>query len=53
MDVDDTNVIRTALDIGYRHVDTARIYHNKATVGAGLGGVDRDRLTVATNGATV
>jgi len=48
MGVDDPSVVATALDAGYRHVDTAQIYDNEAVVGDGLGGVDRDSLTVAT-----
>ena len=28
--------VRTALDVGYRHVDTARLYHNEAGVGRAL-----------------
>jgi len=35
--------VRTALEIGYRHVDTAAMYHNERGVGQGLreSGVDR------------
>lgn len=35
--------VRTALDIGYRHVDTAQIYRNEAAVGRGLAAADVDR----------
>ncbi|SHG75401.1 aldo/keto reductase [Halobaculum gomorrense] len=46
--------VETALRAGYRHFDTAQVYENEATVGAGLaaaldgGGGDRDAVTVAT-----
>ena len=35
--------VRTALDVGYRHLDTAAMYHNEAGVGRGIreAGVDR------------
>lgn len=35
--------VRTALEIGYRHLDTAAMYHNEAGVGRGIreAGVDR------------
>ncbi|GAA0716382.1 2,5-diketo-D-gluconate reductase B [Halorubrum trapanicum] len=60
MEIDDPDAVATALDVGYRHLDTARIYDNEAVVGEGLaarstgdGGVageriDRDDVTVAT-----
>jgi 2,5-diketo-D-gluconate reductase B len=47
-------VVTTALDVGYRHLDTAQIYENEAVVGAGLAAaldrdlVDRDDVLVAT-----
>jgi 2,5-diketo-D-gluconate reductase B len=50
----DSAVVTTALDVGYRHLDTAQIYENEAVVGAGLadavgrGIVDRDDVVVAT-----
>jgi 2,5-diketo-D-gluconate reductase B len=39
-----------ALSVGYRHLDTARMYRNEAEVGAGLrdSGVDRDEVLVVT-----
>lgn len=42
--------VRTALDLGYRHVDTAQLYDNEAGVGRGLAeaAVDRDSLFVTT-----
>ena len=40
--------VRTALDVGYRHLDTAAMYHNEAGVGRGIreAGVDRADLYV-------
>ena len=42
--------VRTAIDLGYRHVDTAQKYGNEAEVGAGIevSTVPRDDLTIAT-----
>ncbi len=42
--------VRTALDVGYRHVDTAQMYGNEAAVGDGISSadVDPDDLFVAT-----
>lgn len=42
--------VKTAIQLGYRHVDTARIYGNEADVGAGLreSGVPRAELFVTT-----
>lgn len=37
-----TESVRTALDAGYTHVDTAEGYHNEAEVGAALAEVDRE-----------
>jgi 2,5-diketo-D-gluconate reductase B len=39
-----------ALEVGYRHLDTARMYRNETDVGAGLrdSGVDRDDVVVVT-----
>jgi len=54
MGIDDPAAIETALSLGYRHLDTARIYDNEAVVGDGLADglaasdVDRDAVTVAT-----
>jgi diketogulonate reductase-like aldo/keto reductase len=42
--------VTTALKLGYRHVDTARIYRNEADVGAAVreSGVPRERVFVTT-----
>lgn len=42
--------VRHALDAGYRHIDTAAMYGNKAEVGRGIreSGVDRDSLWITT-----
>ncbi|MFB6109401.1 MAG: aldo/keto reductase [Halodesulfurarchaeum sp.] len=37
------NAVRTALEMGYRHVDTAQIYGNEEHVGRGLAAADVDR----------
>ncbi|MFB6201389.1 MAG: aldo/keto reductase [Halorhabdus sp.] len=38
--------VRTALEMGYRHVDTAEIYGNEAAVGEGIARADVDREEV-------
>jgi 2,5-diketo-D-gluconate reductase B len=47
---DATDGVRDALEIGYRHIDTARAYGNEAEVGEGLaqGGVDRAEIFLTT-----
>ncbi len=42
--------VRTALEMGYRHVDTAQMYDNEAAVGDGIAAADvpREEVTVAT-----
>ena len=39
-------LVRTAIDVGYRHIDTAHGYENQADIGAALRrcGIDRDEL---------
>ncbi|WP_209482880.1 aldo/keto reductase [Halorubrum alkaliphilum] len=41
-----TESVTTALDAGYRHVDTAQIYRNEAAVGEGIAAADVDREDV-------
>lgn len=50
MGIDDPSVIATALDAGYRHLDTAQIYENEHVVGEGLANspVPREDVTLAT-----
>lgn len=50
MGIDDPDVIETALDVGYRHLDTAQIYENERVVGDGLAASDlaREDVTLAT-----
>lgn len=47
---DVTANVRHAIDVGYRHIDTAQIYGNEAEVGRGIAdsGVARDELFVTT-----
>lgn len=42
--------VRDALDLGYRHIDTAAVYGNEEEVGRGIAdsGVDRDQIFVVT-----
>jgi 2,5-diketo-D-gluconate reductase A len=42
--------VRTALEVGYRHIDTAQLYRNEAGVGAGISesGVAREDVFVTT-----
>jgi diketogulonate reductase-like aldo/keto reductase len=44
------NAVRAALELGYRHVDTARVYRNEYDVGAAIraSGVARDQVFVTT-----
>lgn len=43
-------IVADALDVGYRHIDTAAIYHNEAEVGQAIAesGIARDELFVTT-----
>jgi diketogulonate reductase-like aldo/keto reductase len=43
-------VVRAALDAGYRHIDTAALYRNEASVGAALraSGIPREEVFVTT-----
>lgn len=42
------NGVRVAIETGYRHIDTARMYNNEKAVGKGIkdSGIDRDDLFV-------
>jgi diketogulonate reductase-like aldo/keto reductase len=44
------NAVRWALDLGYRHIDTAQIYGNEASVGQALreAGVPREQVFITT-----
>jgi diketogulonate reductase-like aldo/keto reductase len=44
------NAVRWALDLGYRHIDTAQAYENEASVGRALreAGVPRDEVFITT-----
>ena len=44
------NAVRWALDLGYRHIDTAQAYGNEESVGRALrdSGVPRDEVFVTT-----
>ena len=47
---DATHMVRTALETGYRHIDTAQAYENEAAVGAGIAqaGVPREDIWLTT-----
>jgi diketogulonate reductase-like aldo/keto reductase len=47
---DTVDAVRTALETGYRHIDTAAAYGNEREVGEGIraSGVDRDDIVVET-----
>jgi len=47
---DRERVVSTALELGYRHIDTAKVYRNEAGVGAAIAasGIPRDELFVTT-----
>ncbi|MFB2582849.1 aldo/keto reductase [Herbiconiux sp. P15] len=45
-----TRVVRDALEVGYRHLDTAKVYHNEEGVGRAVkeSGIDRGDLFITT-----
>jgi 2,5-diketo-D-gluconate reductase A len=47
---DTVDAVRTALDVGYRHIDTAAAYGNERQVGEGMraSGIDRDEIILET-----
>lgn len=49
------NSVKTAIEVGYRLIDTAQMYQNEAAVGGGIAasGVSRDQLYVTTKVSTV
>ena len=49
-DTETQAAVRTALEVGYRHIDTAKLYQNEAAVGAAIAGsgLPRDELFVTT-----
>lgn len=49
-DVEVYNAIRTAIDLGYRHIDTATLYKNEAPIGKAIrdSGITREDLFVTT-----
>lgn len=50
MGIEDPDTIARAIELGYRHLDTAQIYENEGVVGEGIARADvsREELTVAT-----
>lgn len=44
------NTVKTALEMGYQHIDTAQVYGNEAAVGQGIAAADvpRDKIFIAT-----
>ncbi|MDO5025191.1 MAG: aldo/keto reductase [Trueperella sp.] len=49
-DAEGVGAVQTALEIGYRHIDTAQMYHNEAGVGSGIAaaGVARGEIFLTT-----
>ena len=50
MGIEDPERIASAIEAGYRHLDTAQIYENEAVVGRGIerASVEREDLSLAT-----
>ncbi len=47
LDVDTAaRMVQAALDMGYRHIDTAQMYRNESGVGAGIAAADIDRRDI-------
>lgn len=49
-EIDTERLVSEALELGYRHIDTARIYENEKAVGRAIAasGIDREELFVTT-----
>jgi len=47
---DVVDAVKTAIDLGYRHIDTAQAYRNEQGVGEGIraSGIDRDQIFLTT-----
>lgn len=41
-----TKVVHAALEIGYRHIDTANLYENHEAIATAIQGIDRDELYI-------
>lgn len=39
-------VVRQAIDVGYRHIDTAQMYGNEAEIGKAIRNIERERLFI-------
>lgn len=39
-----TRIVSRAIELGYRHIDTAELYGNESEIGQAIGGVDRSEL---------
>ncbi len=50
VDADAARAVRTALDLGYRHIDTAALYHNERGVGQAVreSGIPRSEIFITT-----
>ena len=40
------SIIKKALELGYRHIDTAPVYHNHRDVRQGIANFDRQKLVI-------
>ena len=41
-----TSVVKKAIDLGYRHIDTAEMYQNEEAIGKAIKGLDRSQLFI-------
>ncbi len=44
--------VRKAVELGYRHIDTAELYENEAQIGKALKGADREKLFITSKAAS-